>query len=302
MPKTGKKPTSKPKKPQKTKPISNEPKVIETAPKLLRQSVEILYKQKKTTSLLLLIYLLAMLLFSSGLVTISTTSQLRSSITGTNHGVRPSLSSGLSVFDSLVKSTISSSSINSGAQTVLFVIFSLGIIWFLRYLYLKKQPKVRDILYNSQTALIPFFLEITLIFLEIIPALLATYIYSVTLTTGVAANGFEKLIWALICLALLFVSFYLVMSSIFSLYIVTLPNMRPIGALKASWALVKKRRSLIFRKLLFIPLVLIIGIGLISVLFILLIPPLAGWLFLSLTVISVAIAHSYVYALYRELI
>ena len=92
------------------------------------------------------------------------------------------------------------------------------------------------------------------------------------------------------------------MSTIYAIYIVTLPNIRPLQALKSSKKLIKGRRLLVLRKLLFLPLILVVGITVISIIVIAIIPQLAEFVFIALSTVSVLIAHSYLYNLYRELI
>ena len=148
--------------------------------------------------------------------------------------------------------------------------------------------------------LIPFFLIVLLLFVELIPASVGTYIYALASSGNVVAGGFEKFVWVILLACLIILSLYLFVSSVFALYIVTLPDMRPVKALRSSWGLVKKRRLLFFRKVIFLPVSLAIVISLITVFFIILIPPIAGWVFLLLIISSVLVSHSYMYALYRE--
>lgn len=282
---------------QKTKENQN---TIPKAYKLLGDGVSILIREWRTIAVVLVVYFVLTVIFSSGLGSSSTISQLKTNIANSSNGGSTSVKTGLSVFSSLVGATLVSSSTNSGGQTVLFLIFSLVIIWLLRQFFMDKHPKARDAFYKSLYPLIPFFLIFLLLFLELVPASIAAYIYALVHNSGLDSNLFEKILWAIGCLGLVFLSLYLVVSSIFALYIVTLPDMTPMKALRSSWGLVKKRRWTFYRKVLFLPIVLVLIMGILTVLFIIVAPAVAGWVFLLLTIASVAVSHSYMYTLYRE--
>lgn len=270
--------------------------------KLLRNSFLILWQDWRTVGLILIIYLALTLLFSSGLASSSIIHALKENLINSSHSDHSSISTGFSLFGSLVSSSLSSSITNGGAQTMLFVIFSIVIIWLLRYLYLGKHPKARDALYKSLYPLIPFFLVLLIIFSELIPAFIGAYLYSLIFNNGIAVSSIEKIAWIGLCLALALASLYLIFSSIFALYIVTLPDMRPIKSIRSSWTLVKQRRSIIFSKIFLLPVILTVAVGTITLLFVIIIPDIADWIFLALIISCVAVAHSYMYALYRELI
>jgi uncharacterized membrane protein len=83
---------------------------------------------------------------------------------------------------------------------------------------------------------------------------------------------------------------------------VTLPDMTPMKAIRSARGLVKSRRWLVLRKILFLPLVLFILAGVIMLPFLLAVASIASWVFFVLSICTLAIVNSYMYALYRELI
>jgi hypothetical protein len=87
-----------------------------------------------------------------------------------------------------------------------------------------------------------------------------------------------------------------------ALYIVTLPDMTPMQALKAARALVRYRRWVVLRKVLFLPLALLLIGALIVIPFALYVTPVAPLVFFVLTIIALAVLHSYMYLLYRQLL
>lgn len=291
---------NKPDSADNSKQKDKENQSIPKAYKLLGGGVSVLTREWRTIALVLAVYFILTVVFSSGLGSSSTISQLKTNLTNSSNGGSSTVKTGLSVFSSLVGATLVSSPSNSDGQVLLFLIFSLIIIWLLRQYFVGKHPKARDAFYKSLYPLIPFFLIFLLLFLELVPASIGAYIYSLVNNSGLDANLFEKILWAIGCIGLAFLSLYLVVSSIFALYIVTLPDMTPIKALRSSWGLVKKRRWTFYRKVLFLPIVMVLITGILTVLFIIIAPVVAGWVFLLLAIASVAVSHSYMYTLYRE--
>jgi hypothetical protein len=151
-------------------------------------------------------------------------------------------------------------------------------------------------------SLIPFIIVLIIIGLELIPLLIGGSLYSAVMTNGIAVGGLEKILWALVFLILALVSLYLITSTIFALYIVTLPDMTPMKALRSARQLVRHRRWLVMRKVLFLPVIIIFIALIIMVPVILLITPAASWIFLIFSLACLVFIHSYLYALYRELL
>ena len=94
----------------------------------------------------------------------------------------------------------------------------------------------------------------------------------------------------------------MIMASLFALYIVTLPDMTPWKSLQSAKEIVHGRRGRVFLKLLFLPLALIVCAGVIMIPLSLLLTPIAPYVFFVLTIVAIGLVHSYMYAVYRELI
>jgi hypothetical protein len=150
--------------------------------------------------------------------------------------------------------------------------------------------------------IIQFFLVLLLIAVELLPFLIGAVIFATVTTGGISSSGLEDFFWGLLFILLATTSLYLICSSLVALYIVTLPEMTPMKAIRSARALVKSRRWLVIRKILFLPLALFIVTGLIMMPFLLGLTVIAGWVFFVLSVIVIAVMNSYMYALYRELI
>lgn len=212
------------------------------------------------------------------------------------------LSAGLAVFAYLVTSSSGSSSPDTLGQTLVVVAVSLAIIWSLRQVGAGRRPRVKDAFYQGMYPLVPFVLVLTVVGLQLLPLLIGAGLYNLVTSNGIAVYAVEKVAWALLFGALALTSLYLVSSSVFGLYIATLPDMTPLEALRSARKLVRYRRWTVLRKLAFLPMALLLLAAVIMLPVILWLTPLAAWVFFGLTMVAIAVVHSYIYALYRELL
>ena len=277
-------------------------KPILSAPKLLWQALDMLRKNWKLFGGILLIYLLANILLVGGLNG-GDLQTVKDNIKDIFTGNFSQLSSGLALFVFLITSSTSNASQDgSGYQGLLFILISLILIWTIRRAYAKSKVRIRDAFYGGVYPLIPFLLVLVVVFLQLIPFLFGTFLYNILIGGGIAAFTIEKIIAAAILLLLSVLSLYMVLSSIFALYIVTLPDMTPMKALRSARELVRYRRLQILRKLIFLPIALVLLAALIMVPLVIFATPAAPYIFFALTAVGLAIVHTYIYGLYRELI
>jgi len=147
-----------------------------------------------------------------------------------------------------------------------------------------------------------FTLVLLMIGIQLIPLALGTALYSTVITNGIAVHAYEQIIWLLIFLALAAWSIYLVLASTFALYIVTLPDMTPLKALRSAKQLVKGHRLNIFRKGLWLTLLVLFIGALIMLPIILWATPLTAVVFFLLGLVVIAVVHTYLYSIYRGLL
>lgn len=273
---------------------------------LSQVALSVLWRQRYTILGIVLIYGLVNLAvaqgFSSGLSVSSAKSQLSSIF----HGKHLNLGGNLTIYALMFASIggSSSSSNGFGYSLILVVIASLAIIWAIRNSSNSKIAKVRirDAYYRGMYALIPFIIILLLIGIELLPMVAGISIYVSAINNAIAVTAIEKLVFVVLMLSLTSLTIYWLSSSIFALYIVTLPDMTPLKALRSAKQLVKKRRYVILPRLLFLPVMLIVISAVIMLPFISWVAPAAPWVFLVLSLLLLAITHSYLYNLYRELL
>jgi hypothetical protein len=186
-------------------------------------------------------------------------------------------------------------------QAVLFVIESLAIIWALRHLFSNEKISVKEAYYHSTTPLIPFVIVLFIIFLQLLPVTISTVAFTVVLSS-IVGNSWVEAIFTFLFVASAFWSIYMLCSSVFALYIVTLPNMQPRAALRSAKNLVHLRRWHVVRRLLFLPLLIILIMAIILVPLILYAKFLVTPSFFILSMLSILFAHTYLYSLYKGLL
>lgn len=278
---------------------------IKGAFKLFAASIRLLIKDWRLFGGIVLVYLILTVVLVKGFGVSSHIADLKSSIQNVFHGSTAELTTGFALFSVLLGNANSTSSDVAGAyQSMLLIIISLVLIWALRQRLAAKKIKVglRDAFYKGLYPLIPFLLVLITIGLQLVPLVIANFLYSAVIGGGLAVTAIEKGLWITLFVLLTLLSFYMASSSVFALYIVTLPDIRPMQALRSARDLVRHRRLLIMRKVLFLPVVLLILSALIIVPVIILSPVTAECLFFVLSMLSLAVAHSYLYHLYRELL
>lgn len=211
---------------------------------------------------------------------------------------------GLSLFAFLVGDTSQTNTEAAGAYRFMLIIMtSLALIWTLRQIYTDKVKKIRirDGFYQGMHPLVPFVFVLLFAAIQLLPVVVGAYVYGFIGAAGPVV-GTELAIWLVALFALALWSLYMVSSTIFSLYIVCLPGVTPMAALRSSVALVRHRRWLVMRRIIFLPLAIFVIGAVIMVPAILFLTPVAAWIFFLLTLIALPLVHSYLYALYRRLL
>ncbi len=280
----------------------NEP--IPSSFKILRLTLRHLWSNKRLFGGILAIYVGLFALLVKGLATNFQLGETRQAIEDAAGGNIDSLSTGFALFGTLVGTTNTAPS-ESGAvyQSILFVIMSLVVIWSLRQTFeSKKHITISQAFYKSTTPLIPYLLTMLVVVLQLLPALIGSFIYSIVISNGIAVGRFEQILWLTILLLSFAATIFLVSSSLFATYIVTLPDITPMLALRKARALVKFRRFLIIRKLLFLPLVIVVVMIALFVPLVLYAAVAAEILFLVFSLGLLIFSHTYMYILYREML
>ncbi len=247
-----------------------------------------------------LIYAILTILFVRGLSSAADVENLKKQF---GDSIGP-VGNGLLVFALLAKSSGSNASQVAGVyQTMLAIIVSLAVIWALRQVFAgTPKIRIRDSFYRGMYPLVPVLLVLLVIGLQLLPMVVGASLYGTIVSQGIASGPAERSIFGFIALLLSAWSVFMIISSVFALYIAALPEMTPMNALRSARGLVRYRRWTVLRKLLLLPLCLLVTALAVMLPIILSAPALASWALLFLTMTGLPIAHAYIYTLYRELL
>jgi len=271
--------------------------------RLFWRSCAHLVREWKLIGGILLVYGVLNILFVRGLGGGVDLSAIKQALHDVSNGSAGQLSTSFALYGTLLGSAGNTTSQVAGAyQSFLVILTSLALIWALRESLIQRGQRIRDAFYRGPAQLVPFILVLTVIGLQLVPLIIGAGIYNIVSTNGIAVTLLEKAIWIMLCGLLALLSLYMVSSSLFALYIVTLPGMTPLKALRSARKLVLFRRWTLMRKIIFLPIALVVLSALLIVPIIFVFTSLAGWLFFIMTLIGLAIIHSYMYSLYRELL
>ena len=214
------------------------------------------------------------------------------------------LTTGLNLIGQLLSDGIQAfTSQGSLYSLLLFVLLSLATIWLIRALkQAPKKVKVREAYYFGPAQLIPFSLSLLVVALQLLPMFIINQIASTLRDNQVLLTAAEQILVVSVVLLLNLLSLYLVVGSIFSLIIVSLPGARPFQAIQSSFNITRYRRWLVVRYVLVMLFILSLVTIIIMIPIVLLATAVAEYLFYFLYVLLFIFVHIYLYELYRELI
>ncbi|MEK7603062.1 MAG: hypothetical protein AAB459_02345 [Patescibacteria group bacterium] len=279
------------------------PTKLPSAWRLFKQSFYHLKNNWRVFVWIILVYAFLTIVLVKGLLGTSNLSEVKATVEQIFTGAAGQVGTGLTIFGFLVSDSASPQSDSAAIyQSLLMVVFSLAAIFALRQTYANKRPSRADVFYKSQYPLIGFLCVLFVIGIQLLPFGLSNFLFSIVFGNGLAVTLIEQVLWAILLFLLALLSLYMISSSFFALYIITLQDMTPMRALRSAREIVRYRRWTVLRKLLVLPIFLIIGAALIMLPLILYLTPLAEWIFFGLSMTGVVWVHSYGYALYRELL
>lgn len=268
--------------------------------KLCRTALVPLKRNRKLFIGLILIHFILTVMFASGIASTVDFVSVKHNIEQTFGGHINKFGSALALFSYAISSGGVGAS--SNYQVFITLIFTLAIIWGIRQTLAEETVNIRRAFYQGMYPLIPFLAVLAVIGLQLIPALIGNTLLSTVLANGLAISAMEKLFWWILFILLSMLSLYMVLSSIFGLYVSTLPDMTPIKALRSARGLVLHRRVQVALRLLGLPVVLLVLYGLVMIPLIFILPIAVVPAFMLLNSFTLFFANSYLYAFYRELI
>jgi len=269
--------------------------------RLTRESIGLILSARKVVFVVLAFYIILQLLLASGLTASLDISALKDLLK--ESFTDSTILTGVTLYGVLLTTLGKSpSDVASIYQSIFFVLFSLFFIYVLRQAHAGQKVSMADVFYKACAPLIQFLLVFGMIVIHLLPMIAATFIYGATIASGIAVTLLEKVLWGSLVAGLTVWSLYLLAASVMALYIVTLPDMRPLRALRSAKQLVRGRRWLVLRKLLFLPVFFLLAMAVIIVPTIILAASLTTVVFFLLVSLLLPLGHSYIFTLYRKLL
>lgn len=269
---------------------------------LTRRAFTHIWQYKKLFAIIALTYLLLNLVLVRGFLFTADLVEIKDAINELFVGSTGQVAGALTVMGLLAGSLNPPSEVAALYQSLLILVFSLFIIWTLRQTYAGELPRARDVFYKSSYPLVQFVVVVFIIGLQLVPLLLANFLYTAVIASGLTTTLAEVFAWSALVFLLILWSLYMVTVSLFAVYIVTLPDMTPVKALRSARGLVLHRRWMVMRKVVFIPFALAVCGFAVMLPIIWFFSSAAEVVFLILSAFVLPLVHSFVYALYRELL
>ncbi len=276
---------------------------LPSAWKITKKSARLLWTYKRLYIGIALVYIVLNLVFVRGLSQGIDVQELSNTLKESFSGNVDRLLGSISIISFIAQGNSEANiEVANIYNMLVLVVTSLAIIWALRRSRQQEVVTTKQAFYSGMTPLVPFILTIGLLLCMLIPLAIGNTIYGVVIQNAIATTTVERILWLMFFGLTILLSMYLITSAIFSLYIVTMPNMSPLLAIKSSRNIARFRRFAIMRKLMFLPFVMSLAFVFILVPVIIFVPWLAEPVYYLLVAGSIVFSHTYTYTLYRELL
>lgn len=269
---------------------------------ITKKALWLMLANTKPLTWFVIIYGLLSIIFVSGLVSSININDIKEQIKAQS-GKGINLSGNITILGVLLSSSFQASGEVSALYQVIFVVTSaLALVWLYRQQQAGSRVTLKDAYYRGMYPLVPFMLVCVVIALQALPAALGNKVYGSVIGGGLAVTFVEQLFWFLFFLMLILLSLYLISTSLIALFVVTLPEMTPLSAIREARSMVAHRRASVLLKVVALVAAMLVIYVLVVFPAILISTTLAQVLFFLLTILAVPFAVAYLFVLYRELL
>jgi hypothetical protein len=284
-------------------------KIKPTQPKIgsafsyLKKSISHIKRHWKIFGGITLVYIVLTIILVRGFGSNTDITDLKDVFSELYQGKLGGLLTAGSIFGFIV--TSSSTAVSSEAsvyQSLVLLLVSLASIWALRQTMSGEKIRIRDAFYKGMYPLVPFICVLIVIGIQLIPLMLSGWLYSIVIAGGIATTILEKSLIIILLLLLATLSLYIITSSVFALFIVALPDMTPFKALRSARQLVLHRRWMVLRKMISLPIFLLILAAVIMIPVLILLAGIAEWVYLFISLFGWVLCVTYLYNIYRDLL
>lgn len=288
---------------KRKKTVPRTPVVLPSVWQLSRETLDLLLNNKKLFFGITIIYGILDIVLANQWASAANISTFKTEVRSVFSGHASAIGTSFGTFISLGSSSNTGTNSPSGVyEFILLVIASLAIIWAIRRVKSQKNRiRIRDAYYKGMFPLIRFILVVAVIGVQLLPIIIGSALYATANANGIAVGQLQRALFLLVFAIFTMVSLYWLSASIFGLYEVTKPGATPGQALKQARHTVRQVRWLLVRKVMFLPIaLLVVGVA-ISIPFVLWLAPLIQVIYFMLSIIAVPIVHVYLTNLYGVL-
>lgn len=248
------------------------------------------------------VYGVLSLVFVSGVVSPINIEEVRSRLQEQT-GQASSFAGNITILGIMLGSAFrASGEVSAMYQSIFLVTSSLALIWLYRQQQAGSRVSLKDAYYRGMYPLVPFIGVLCFMGLQLLPVAAGNLVYGAVIRGGLAVTFAEQLAIFLLFVLCILLSLYLVVTSFIALFVVTLPEMSPLGALREAKTLVMYRRHSVLLRILALLLFVIIAYVVIVLPAIFVSAALSQVFFFLLTILILPFIIAYMFVLYRELL
>lgn len=270
---------------------------------LLRRAGKLMLSTWKPVLALTIIYTLFQLLLVHGLKAPLDVVEFKDTLSELFEGDLDNLSAATATLSALFGSqneVVGEGASTYGALALLF--FSMAFVWVYRQKTAGNKFTTLQAIYRSPYPITVILGVLFVIALQALPFAIGSILFSTVMQGEIAVGAYEKTVWWIFLGLTALLSFYLISSSVFALYISTLPDMTPMKALRSARNLVRYRRFSVMSRILAAALIVIIAAAGVLLPLIFFAAPIAGWVYFAMSALVLPAVHAFGYTLYRELL
>lgn len=155
------------------------------------------------------------------------------------------------IFISTARNSGDAASDQSVALLTIFIalVIWLTVVYFLRHALSGKKLSFRQALYNSGSPLVPTLILLFIAVIQLTPLGIYLIVFSAAKNTEIINGGGVEMLAVVLGGLIVALTLYWLISTIIALVVVTLPDMKPIQALRVADDMVVGRRGRIVRRL-----------------------------------------------------
>lgn len=193
--------------------------------------------------------------------------------------------------------------------SALLILALLTVVWLLRHQLAGNKLKVRDGLYNAAAPIAAEYALLVVGIAQLLPVALTVLIYMSATTSGLLDGGIETAMFSVALLLVVVLTLYFMTTTLFAMFIATIPGTYPMKAYKAARHIVAGQRLRLLLRLLWMVVIVLVADFMVLVPFVIIVNSVGGgnsWAipiaYQLVVIASIVYGTAYSYLLYRRMI